>query len=81
MTLHEALKCFNPSTGLMLISTLLLLVATSAQAKFQSLDWVDVDFDLPPQWSRQWHLQSFQSLDWVDVDFDTAPKVRGYVKS
>ena len=35
---------FNPSTGLMLISTL-WLAEQPDQALFQSLDWVDVDFD------------------------------------
>ena len=36
---------------------------------FQSLDWVDVDFDVAV--NRSWFLiTKFQSLDWVDVDFD-----------
>ena len=39
---------------------------------FQSLDWVDVDFDV--MWClTQPAMMSFQSLDWVDVDFDQEP--------
>ena len=38
--------CFNPSTGLMLISTSQLLRHRSYYHRFQSLDWVDVDFDI-----------------------------------
>ena len=36
---------------------------------FQSLDWVDVDFDLADVDCGLAHFL-FQSLDWVDVDFD-----------
>ena len=36
---------FNPSTGLMLISTTHRIATNSLWLKFQSLDWVDVDFD------------------------------------
>ena len=36
---------FNPSTGLMLISTTRSISGWSPPGKFQSLDWVDVDFD------------------------------------
>ena len=36
---------------------------------FQSLDWVDVDFDLQRVAIVQ-RVVLFQSLDWVDVDFD-----------
>ena len=36
---------FNPSTGLMLISTRWQLWRIDGKAQFQSLDWVDVDFD------------------------------------
>ena len=40
-----------------------------SRSGFQSLDWVDVDFDL--QRLRQESQEClFQSLDWVDVDFD-----------
>ena len=35
---------FNPSTGLMLISTT-LVYGGKIEITFQSLDWVDVDFD------------------------------------
>ena len=40
---------------------------------FQSLDWVDVDFDmtLVPVSAV---VGGFQSLDWVDVDFDLQVK-------
>ena len=37
---------FNPSTGLMLISTLLAEGLRALKDGFQSLDWVDVDFDI-----------------------------------
>ena len=40
---------------------------------FQSLDWVDVDFDRKPSLRPPCVLYEFQSLDWVDVDFDIAP--------
>ena len=41
-----------------------------AQGKlFQSLDWVDVDFDKKKLAFRDSRAM-FQSLDWVDVDFD-----------
>ena len=61
---------FNPSTGLMLISTLVALLASTASGqRFQSLDWVDVDFD--NSLSLDFLARTmFQSLDWVDVDFD-----------
>ena len=36
---------FNPSTGLMLISTRVRRDRQRALPWFQSLDWVDVDFD------------------------------------
>ena len=36
---------------------------------FQSLDWVDVDFDLAIV-RLPLGIALFQSLDWVDVDFD-----------
>ena len=36
---------------------------------FQSLDWVDVDFDALAVTYID-HIFVFQSLDWVDVDFD-----------
>ena len=42
--LHR-LTCFNPSTGLMLISTRSPLFTRRSISLFQSLDWVDVDFD------------------------------------
>ena len=63
-------QCFNPSTGLMLISTLVALLASTASGqRFQSLDWVDVDFD--NSLSLYFLARTiFQSLDWVDVDFD-----------
>ena len=45
------------------------MTVAAKSSRFQSLDWVDVDFDA--------HLgaavrlvEQFQSLDWVDVDFD-----------
>ena len=38
-------ESFNPSTGLMLISTSITARIAAVQKKFQSLDWVDVDFD------------------------------------
>ena len=65
----QANPCFNPSTGLMLISTGGWRMGAGMGGRFQSLDWVDVDFDaaylsFAPQPRR------FQSLDWVDVDFD-----------
>ena len=42
-------RCFNPSTGLMLISTVRSLSRfVSLVSLFQSLDWVDVDFDNRP---------------------------------
>ena len=40
--------------------------------EFQSLDWVDVDFDLLG-WGEFTVTRQFQSLDWVDVDFDSSP--------
>ena len=40
---------------------------------FQSLDWVDVDFDNSFS-SSCTVLLGFQSLDWVDVDFDLRPR-------
>ena len=39
-------QSFNPSTGLMLISTALTVATAVIAFLFQSLDWVDVDFDL-----------------------------------
>ena len=41
---------------------------------FQSLDWVDVDFD-PPSITCLCCGRKFQSLDWVYVDFDHTTKV------
>ena len=38
-------RCFNPSTGLMLISTPHSHLRPNEVILFQSLDWVDVDFD------------------------------------
>ena len=38
--------CFNPSTGLMLISTTATVETYIRLWLFQSLDWVDVDFDI-----------------------------------
>ena len=43
------------------------------QYKFQSLDWVDVDFDAVDDGLIEDDL-AFQSLDWVDVDFDQGDK-------
>ena len=68
---------FNPSTGLMLISTWVdvdfdrrsVMAHCSLRQQFQSLDWVDVDFD-PPSPGTPSTYWRFQSLDWVDVDFD-----------
>ena len=37
---------------------------------FQSLDWVDVDFDFITKGTAAAMTLAFQSLDWVDVDFD-----------
>ena len=37
---------------------------------FQSLDWVDVDFDWADLPAASGSVR-FQSLDWVDVDFDS----------
>ena len=37
--------------------------------EFQSLDWVDVDFDVDINLDIH-NSRMFQSLDWVDVDFD-----------
>ena len=39
--------------------------------EFQSLDWVDVDFDVDINLDIH-NSRMFQSLDWVDVDFDVA---------
>ena len=41
----DTIVSFNPSTGLMLISTLRTPKLTDRIFEFQSLDWVDVDFD------------------------------------
>ena len=60
---------FNPSTGLMLISTQGCVELSGTTAVFQSLDWVDVDFDLARNSATLLNLV-FQPLDWVDVDFD-----------
>ena len=61
---------FNPSTGLMLISTGYPLNPSACNALlFQSLDWVDVDFDFIHKNIGADDVV-FQSLDWVDVDFD-----------
>ena len=53
----------------MLISTGRARHRQVIQKGFQSLDWVDVDFDVAYLYC---HILSspFQSLDWVDVDFD-----------
>ena len=53
----------------MLISTRVVQVAAHIIERFQSLDWVDVDFDKQYKLVRSRH-GLFQSLDWVDVDFD-----------
>ena len=71
--------CFNPSTGLMLISTPSLSRSARSYFAFQSLDWVDVDFDLPAPPSGQRQTHPFQSLDWVDVDFDHRALLRPIV--
>ena len=55
----------------MLISTTNSLTEICPIVRFQSLDWVDVDFDTGTHMGyyngSSWR---FQSLDWVDVDFD-----------
>ena len=43
---------------------------------FQSLDWVDVDFDTAPKVRVSVKSSLFQSLDWVDVDFDSSLGLR-----
>ena len=53
----------------MLISTFLWLQLGCAAQQFQSLDWVDVDFD-EKCYMHGGPSSMFQSLDWVDVDFD-----------
>ena len=55
----------------MLISTSLRGLRYNPLLMFQSLDWVDVDFDTSIMAVAQW-VDKFQSLDWVDVDFDLA---------
>ena len=45
------------------------MIAVWVTMQFQSLDWVDVDFDQSLALTRR-QRQKFQSLDWVDVDFD-----------
>ena len=62
---------FNPSTGLMLISTHRHAVGVGGNRQFQSLDWVDVDFDVAGV-RQAVERSKFQSLDWVDVDFDSS---------
>ena len=42
---RTTILCFNPSTGLMLISTVIDAITDPPVFVFQSLDWVDVDFD------------------------------------
>ena len=45
------------------------MLCVFSQCLFQSLDWVDVDFD-PMVLDGPNSFYEFQSLDWVDVDFD-----------
>ena len=54
----------------MLISTFPLTVDPARPWRFQSLDWVDVDFDGAKDEASRTIDGVFQSLDWVDVDFD-----------
>ena len=68
----QRLGRFNPSTGLMLISTIEVRYPAPFVSVFQSLDWVDVDFDLRHHYKAVFDMM-FQSLDWVDVDFDRPP--------
>ena len=50
---------FNPSTGLMLISTARPYPGNGGQVLFQSLDWVDVDFDRVERVTPMRLLRSF----------------------
>ena len=59
----------------MLISTLAEAMSLADFGEFQSLDWVDVDFD-GARLSTPCATCQFQSLDWVDVDFDLDRLVR-----
>ena len=54
----------------MLISTTNAAIGEHYKSVFQSLDWVDVDFDWADLPAASGSVR-FQSLDWVDVDFDS----------
>ena len=58
----------------MLISTVQPPGDKPGLSEFQSLDWVDVDFDTPLPSHIPLLILLFQSLDWVDVDFDSATR-------